>query len=66
MIKKALDSNCSSSPATLDRFLTIFTEKVSRELLSFQKLSRGEKGYMKRKIVWGKVKYSCYFSVKTS
>jgi hypothetical protein len=28
--------------------------------------SRGEWGCMKRKIVWGKVKHSCYFSAKTS
>jgi hypothetical protein len=27
---------------------------------------RGEWGCMKRKIVWGKVKHSCYFSAKTS
>jgi hypothetical protein len=28
--------------------------------------SRGEWGCVKRKIVWGKVKHSCYFSAKTS
>jgi hypothetical protein len=27
---------------------------------------RGEWGYMKRKIVWGKVKHPCYFLLKTS
>jgi hypothetical protein len=35
-------------------------------LLYFLKVSRGEWGYMKRQIVWGKVKHSCYFSAKTS
>jgi hypothetical protein len=29
-------------------------------------LSRGEWGCVKRKIVWGKVKHSCYFPAKTS
>jgi hypothetical protein len=30
-----------------------------------QKFSRGEWGYMKCKIIWGKMKHSCYISLKT-
>jgi hypothetical protein len=52
------------------RFMIFIGKKHGLSKKKFQNFwsetNRGEWGCMKRKIVWGKVKYSCYFSAITS
>jgi hypothetical protein len=64
---RRLPSSCSIfRVATIHNKNYLIFIFVDKSFLLLQNICRGESGCMKRKIVWGKVKHSRYFSAETS